>query len=191
MNFVLRVMDSIQRQLSQLDKNLRASFSKLKLDLTKQSAELEQLKSRLADQEALIRKLLEQLAALSQKSTDNTVQVFGNRSVRSIQRSESVRRSPNNLTQLHLSILKRLMALQIESSKRAISMRELAAEVYPTREYSNIKSTLSEHIKKLHQAGLVEKIHRGRLYLSYTEEALQYTDSQRVTRMKKLISMPL
>ena len=69
-------------------------------------------------------------------------------------------------------------------------MRDLATELYPHKAYGIIKATLSEYIKRLHQEGYVEKMLSGRLYLSYTEKALQFADDQRLNRMKELISMP-
>ena len=79
----------------------------------------------------------------------------------------------------------------METGKRCITMKELAAEVYPTKEYSRIKSTMSEYIKSLHQSGLVEKVQKEKLYLSYTEKALQYADEQRISRMKEIIATPI
>ena len=83
--------------------------------------------------------------------------VFGERSVSSVDRSEGVLRTPNSLSALHLEILKRIMLLQMETGKRCITMREIASEVYPTKEYSRIKSTMSEYIKSLHHSGLLKK----------------------------------
>ena len=172
----------LQKQLQQIDRNLRIAFSNLKDDISKHTKEMERLGSRIAKLEGASRHLSKD-TDLAQKPKAHPA-VFGNRSV-------SVRRTPNSLTALQSEILKRLMVLQMESGKRAISMRDLAAEVYPTKEYANIKSTLSEHISKLHRARLVEKISSGKLYLSYTELALQYADQQRLSRMKELISEPL
>ena len=100
-------------------------------------------------------------------------------------------RTPNSLTSLHLELLRKLMLLQVETGSRGITMRELASEVYPNREYASIKSALSEYIKELHHAGLVEKIQNRKLYISYTEKALQYADQHRINRMKELISVPM
>jgi len=67
-----------------------------------------------------------------------------------------------------MELLKRLMLIQMENQQRIVSMRELAAEVYPTKEYAKIKSTLSEYIKRLNQAGLVEKMLKDRLYIRHS-----------------------
>jgi hypothetical protein len=70
-----RTLAKLRRQLSRLDGNLRASFSKLKADLSRQAKEMKYLRSKLIKQEVLNRKLLDYLivseitAYLS--STDN------------------------------------------------------------------------------------------------------------------------
>ena len=180
---------NLQKQLQQLDRNLRAAFSNLRNDISRHTERLEHMEVRIAKLEDITKKRMEYNTSTEKPKAHP--KVFASRSVRSVKRSVSVRQTPNSLTALQSEILKRLMVLQMESGKRAISMRDLAAEVYPTKEYANIKSTLSEHISKLHRARLVEKISSGKLYLSYTELALQYADQQRLSRMKELISEPL
>ena len=185
---IFRTMRKLQKQLKQLDSALSLSFSRLKSDLSNQEKKLEELKSKFTEQERINSQLKEEILKLKQCQEP---QVFGERSVKSTERSVSVQRTPNaGLTPLHLELLKRLMLLQMENGRRAVSMRELAAEVYPAKEYARIKSTVSEYVRKLHETGLVEKMQKGRLYLSYTEKALQYADEQRINRMKGLISKP-
>ena len=185
---IFQTMRNLQKQLKQMDSALSISFSRLKSDLSNQEKKLEDLKSRFTEQERINNQLKEEILKLKQSREPK---VLGERPVKSTERSVSVRRTPNaGLTPLHLELLKRLMLLQMENGRRAVSMRELAAEVYPTKEYARIKSTVSEYVGKLHNAGLVEKMQKGRLYLSYTEKALQYADEQRINRMKELVSKP-
>ena len=194
---VTSAIEGLHKELKQLDASLTVSFSNLKNDISKQASMLKQIKSRIGKHEELIQQLRKDIEVLhGQQKTQQIKHIsdksaFGNRSEKSTERSVSVRRTPNaGLTPLHLELLKRILLLQMENGKRAVSMRELAAEVYPTKEYARIKSTLSEYVGKLHNAGLVEKMQKGRLYLSYTEKALQYADEQRINRMKELISKP-
>jgi hypothetical protein len=194
-----RILANIQKRLQKIDKALRISFSNLKLDISIHANSLELLNSKIAEQERLIEQLIIEMAVLKEQRHDIKTEseppteqrVFGERSVSSVDRSVAVLRTPNSLSALHLEILKRIMLLQMETGKRCITMREIAAEVYPTKEYSRIKSTMSEYIKSLHQSGLVEKVQKEKLYLSYTEKALQYADEQRISRMKEIISAPI
>jgi len=184
---------NLQKQLQQLDAAVRNSFSNLKRDLSNQAESLESLKSRLSKQEKVNRQLNRDIAVLQKQMKDTTGQhrevsresdkVLG---VHSVSRKQDIKR----LTALHIQILKRLMILQMESGRRSISMRDLASELYPQKAYATIKATLSEYIKRLHQEGFVEKMNRGRLYLSYSDKALQFADDQRLNNMKQLISKP-
>jgi hypothetical protein len=180
--------------MRQQDAALSASFSKLKRDLTAQAESIDCLKLGIAE-------LQKQLSSLSKM----LCKISGIRSPNQIS-AELLRKSPmtqpqqkanlcntlntTDLSPLHVEMLKHLMILQTESGKRYVSMRDLASELYPHKQYSIIKATLSEYIKRLHQKGFVEKIHKGRLFLSYTEKALQFADDQRLKRMRELISKP-
>ena len=152
---------------------------------------------KLQEQEHINRELMKDIALLQKQQSapsklgHSDQKTFGNRSVKSTERSVSVRRKPNaGLTPLNIQMLKTLILLQMENSKRGISMRELAAEIYPSKPYPKIKSTLSEYVKKLHQTGLIEKHLSGRLFISFTQKALEYADEHRLNKMNKLISEP-
>jgi hypothetical protein len=195
----MKVLTDIQKQLQRMDKALRISFINLKVDISSHTKSLELLDSKIKEQDKLINQLMTEMSMLKEQKhtikTESQQQTeqggFGERSVSSVECSESVLRTPNSLTPLHLELLRKLMLLQVESGSRGITMRELANEVYPDREYASIKSTLSEYIKELHQSGLVEKIQNRKLYISFTEKALQYADNHRISRMKELISIPI
>lgn len=195
----MKALAIIQKQLQIMDKSLRISFTNLKVDISSHSNSLETLNSKIKEQDVLIRQLISEMSILKEHKhpikTESQLQMeqktFGERSVSSVDRSVSVLRTSNGLAPLHLELLRKLMLLQVENGSRGITMRELATEVYPNREYASIKSTLSEYIKELQQAGLVEKIQNRKLYISYTEKALQYADQQRINRMKELISIPI
>ena len=195
----MRALANIQKQLQIMDKSLRISFTNLKVDISNHAKSVELQNIKITEQDRLVRQLMNEMALLKEQrhsiktepQTPTEQRVFGERSVSSVGCSESVLRTPNSLTPLHLELLRKLMLLQVENGSRGITIRELASEVYPDREYASIKSTLSEYIKALHHAGLVEKIQNRKLYISFTEKALEYADQQRISRMKELISMPM
>jgi DUF438 domain-containing protein len=162
-----RDVEILQRRFQQLDNSISESFARLKKDLAKQAAEVESLKSIIKKHEDLIAEL--------QKNGKSGQEA-------------KPKHPPAILSPLHYDILKCLMILQMESKRRTISLRELAAELYPNKAYNTIKTTLSRYIDELHRNGLVEKIRRYRLYISYTEKALSYADNERLSRMKDLIS---
>ncbi len=174
-----RRLGILNKRLQLLDEGLKVSFSNLKHDLVDQAKVIKDLQSRLVEQE----KISKQLATRIDKLRD------GKQSTKSKECNQSVtRKEILNLSSLHFDILKRLMLIQVESGRRRISMRDLASEIYPQKPYDSIKSTLSKYIEALHRNGFVEKLRGYRLYLSYTESALQYADNERLNRMKELIT---
>ena len=185
----------LNKQLQQLDSALSTSFANLKRDFLEQETTIEELKARIAKQD----KVLKQLSAKSAEQDKITIHLSAE--IAKLMKPSKLKspktpvrntpaQSSTGLTALHLKLLKHLMILQLESGRRYVSMGELASELYPEKSYGTIKATLSEYIKKLHQQGFVEKIRRGKLLLSFTENALQFADNQRLNRMRELISEP-
>ena len=186
-----------QKQLQKLDSALRTSFANLKRDFLQQEKTIEDLSASIAKQD----KVLKQLNAKSAEQEDATKHLSAE--IAALKRKPikpKFHKTPDRktstqsslaLTPLHLHILKHLMILQLESGRRNVSMRELATELYPDKAYSSIKTTLSKYIKELDREGFIEKINTGRLFVSYTEKALQYADDARLNRMKDLISKPI
>lgn len=170
----MRTIRGLQSRFEQLDKALSVSFANLKRDLAAQAEEIAALKTKAREHDRAIRKLEEQIGQTQEPYSKD------------IQRSEE--RRPLALSPLNLRILKHLMLLQVESGRRVISLRELAEELYPQKPYASIKTTMSRYIKRLEQKGLIKKTYNGRLYLSYTEKALEFADSERLNRMRELIS---
>jgi hypothetical protein len=206
---ILPTVRKLEQRFEQLDKALRNSFDNLKRDLSHQSETLEYLKAKIREQEqfnlqllrdmaelqqahitslkqSLKQEILEELTTKPKKKVSTTENQAISQGLKSGQSSGS--EGVVGLTALHIKILKRLMILQMEGRKRYLSMRVLASDLYPDKGYVSIKTTLSKYIKRLSQKGLVDKRSQGRLYLSYTEKALQFADSERLNRMKELIS---
>ena len=212
---IVRTMRNLQKQLDRLDDALSKSFANLKRDFEAQAMSLERMNTKLIEQDRTNRQLVKIIARLQKQQdiasqpqlsknevSQETVRKHHHEAEGARNTEESCKRSfesinqPHGsqtvagLTKLHMEILKHLMIIQTESGKRYISMRDLASELYPNKQYSIIKATLSEYIKKLHQDGFVEKIHKERLYLSYAEKSLQFADNQRLNKMRELISKP-
>ncbi len=170
----------IEKQLQQLDSALSTSFANLKRDFMEQAKTIEKLRVKIAEQEKVTQHLKAEIAKLKRVPPKP-------KPPKSPVRKASTQSSPV-LTPLHLQLLKHLVILQLESGRRNVSMRELATELYPDKAYSSIKTTLSKYVDDLHNEEFIEKVRRYRLYISYTEKALRYADSERISRMKELIS---
>ncbi len=78
----------------------------------------------------------------------------------------------DTLTETQRIILLRLVTLVKESGQDWVTIKNLAQDLYPNKEYSQIRSTLSEYIGVLVDNNLVKKQRRGKqTYVSLTERA--------------------
>jgi len=67
-----------------------------------------------------------------------------------------------NLTDVQKSILMTLLQVTKELPTGWISLKELAAEIYPNKKYSDVRTMMSEYTDKLLDFGLINKRRKGR-----------------------------
>ncbi len=92
-----------------------------------------------------------------------------------------------DLTNIQQNIFLRLGLLQVESSQKRIAMKHLAEELYPEKEYNDVRSMISDYINLLNEHGLIKKTRKGRqIFVSITEKGLIYYDK---TKRKKLLDI--
>ncbi len=68
----------------------------------------------------------------------------------------------DNLTETQQKLCWKLAALQKEMPKQWISLKYLAQELYPDKDYASIRSTLSQFIANLEELGLVKRKRKGK-----------------------------
>ena len=119
-----RILMDIQKQLQKMDKALRISFTNLKVDISNHANSLEFLNIKIVEQDKLISQLMSEMSMLREQGQSIKTELqqlpteqnaFGERSVSSVECSESVLRTPNSLTPLHMDLLKKVMLLQVET----------------------------------------------------------------------------
>ena len=92
-----------------------------------------------------------------------------------------------DLTNIQQNIFLRLGLLQIESSQRRIAMKHLSEELYPDKEYNDVRSMISDYINLLNEYGLIKKTRKGRqIFVSITEKGTVFYDKN---KRKKLLSI--
>jgi len=170
----------------QSDQRLRKEISKEILSTLDLESRLKQLKAELKSelQQPFVsspnehsNERSEGKRAISEPETSKP-EVFVNRSLVRSDRSSTVRSPLNNEhSALHMEILRKIMLLQNSLQLRWISM-------------NRVKSTLSEYLAELHNTGLVEKRYkrRNRLFVSFTEKALEFAEVGMLAKMRSLIS---
>lgn len=89
----------------------------------------------------------------------------------------------DNLTNLQKTFLMQLLTLQKESDQRWVSMKYLAQEIYPTKDYQSIRSMMSTYTELLLELGLIEKRRKGRdTYVSLTKKANAHLDKKKAIK---------
>lgn len=80
--------------------------------------------------------------------------------------------TPMDITDTQKAILLRLKVLLEEKGANWLLMRELAEELYPTKDYDSIKSMISNYIDVLSNLNLIKKTRKGRnIYVTLTDKA--------------------
>lgn len=92
-----------------------------------------------------------------------------------------------DLTNIQQNILLRLGLLQIESTQKKIAMKHLAEELYPEKEYNDVRSMFSDYINLLNEHGLIRKSRKGRqIFVSVSERGSIFYDK---AKRKKLLDI--
>ena len=75
------------------------------------------------------------------------------------------------LTETQQKLCWKIAALQKEMPNEWISLKSLAQEMYPQKEYSSVRSTICQFVSQLEEMGFVKRRRRGRqTYVSSTEK---------------------
>lgn len=79
-----------------------------------------------------------------------------------------------DLTETQKSMFYRLSILLKEADQEWMTMKALATDLYPNKQYDQVRSTTSEYVNVLMEAGLLEKRRRGKqTYIGITEKGRQ------------------
>jgi len=92
-----------------------------------------------------------------------------------------------DITNTQKAFLLRLKLLLDERGANWILMRELAEDLYPSKNYDSIKSMISNYIDVLSNLNLIKKLRKGRsIYLTLTEKARKSMPKNvRLSKIKK------
>ncbi len=187
----------LHRKLKNIEDSLKNSFFNVKKDIAKINTFLYHHDNSLAHLKERILFLEARLSELNNHKYHEKIvaEIPKNEppSYNDIEFSKDTDKKPNllvkweDLTNIQQNIFLRLGLLQIESSQRRIAMKHLAEELYPEKEYNDVRSMISDYINLLNEYGLIKKTRKGRqIFISITEKGLIYYDK---TKRKKLLEV--
>ena len=94
----------------------------------------------------------------------------------------------DNLTTVQRTILLRLANLQIESEEPWISTKNLTEDIYPEKEYNQIRPMMSDYLNILLDFGLINKVRKRRqTYISLSKKALYFISKNKQKKLIKVI----
>lgn len=173
-------------EVEAINQNLRVSFSKIRSDISAIKEVLSQLLETDVIRESQIKDLDKRLEELGEvvSYTQESNKVIENQNLASKEEeryvfprvvSEDLPKEAEKileiLTSTQKAILFNIINLIKESGINLLSAKIIAQECYPDKEYSSIKSTISEYLDILAGLNIVKRVRKGKqLYISLTEK---------------------
>lgn len=181
---------------SKLHITLRNSFSLIKKDIenmnyvfnkkeSEQDKSLEELHAKMALVESILAEIQEKQSNFqeAQQTSQNQVKnmIIHEKLGESEHPSVDTIKVIDHLTDTQKSLLIKLNILLQESGEEWVSMKYLTQELYPSKNYEDVKSMVSNYTDTLLNLGLLEKKRKGRqIYLALTDK------TKKVLPQKKL-----
>ncbi len=86
----------------------------------------------------------------------------------------------DDLTETQKSMFYRLALLLKEADQEWMTMKALAMDLYPNKQYDQVRSTTSEYVNILMESGLLEKRRRGKqTYITITKKGQQLLEKSK------------
>lgn len=176
--------DSLDRKITAISENITESFKKVKEDIKsvgKWITRFEENDKRHSDDIAYLRSELQYLRTLfSERPIHHEVKQEKARKITPKPVIESVieesfeipsKSAIDTLTDTQRAIFSRLGVIQKEGSQPWVPLKQLAQEVYPEKKYDEVRSTISEYMGLLSDAGLVKRVRKGKqTFVSVSEK---------------------
>ena len=178
---------SLHKKIKAIEGGLHYSFSKIKEDFLSTHAKIDRHHEHTSKRLDKIHIRLEQLERLFSSMQRREASVDQDISEYAIIPSQN----PNllySLTEVQQRLFMELIALHLETGSEWISLKVLAKQLYPDKDYERVRSTLSEYTSILMEHGLLQKkIQRKKAYIQATKLGLVYLDKNRATKLSQII----
>jgi len=204
-NELMRMQQALamyHQDLLRVHENLKQSFIKIRQDISVvqdwishlndkdkiKESKIKEIESRLEGVgEALSYAVLatEQKEEMPQEETDHA---FLLSATTEVEQQEGHQKILNDLTDTQKSMFYRAGMLLKESGQEWITIKALASDLYPNKEYDKVRSTASEYIGILIDAALLNKKRRGKqTYITLTKKGEKFFKQTNKQSVKKEI----
>ena len=202
------VEKKLKAYMQPIESSIKNSFSKIKQDMSVLSQSQKQLLSEQAYQKEVNYEIIDRLEAIEQKlgliesEPKNIHQITRAKQVQEIQNStktpqqgqvpqdqsyQKFNADPwDSLTPVQRAILTKIGLLMTEGGQESIPIKYLAEELYPKKDYEDVRSMLSTYIDILIEFGLLTKKRKGRqTYVYLTDRGYSFQDTITKKKLKK------
>lgn len=90
------------------------------------------------------------------------------------------------LTEVQKILCYKLAAIEKETPQKWVSLKYLAQEVYPDKNYESIRSTISEYTSNLEELGFLKKKRKGKQTFIVSTEKNPYVNKKEKKKLKLL-----
>ncbi len=196
-------VDEAVEHINQISGNLKKSFTRIKSDIKVVRDWLSFFKDkdgeyedRFKNMESRIEEMGQVLSYLAKKDQIQQVEPAKRKKVQKEEQyydyepKESypeVTRSPlDDLTETQKAMFFRLGAFQRESGQEWTSLKTLAQDLYPGKPYDKVRSTVSEYVGIMADAGILYKNRKGKqTYIAITEKGNKFFKTNKEKQPKK------
>lgn len=163
--------ENIKKDFSTIDfhhKEFHEKHEKHEIDHEMHKKNIGLLSERLAAIESSLG-LLKDLEIVDEEVSDKQIDAFG---------------TLDEMTEVSQKICYILAALQQEN-KEMVTLKSLAEEMYPNKEYAKIRSTISQYTTELEELGYVQKKKKGKqVYIKSTEKNPFLKEKSKLKKLK-------
>ncbi len=192
--------DSLDRKITVISENISDSFKKVKEDIKsigKWINRFEENDKRQSEDVAYLRSELHYLRTLIAERPVHQ-EVHHEKPHRSAPKQEiiedvietfpvSATPSLDHFTDTQKALFSRLGVIQKEGSQPWVPLKQLAQEVYPEKKYDEVRSTVSEYLSLLADAGLVKRVRKGKqTFVSVSEKGSSLFSKQPKENLAKV-----
>ena len=180
------------KRIDNLNKTVHQSFSNLRNDMEHVSKLLHHFDNRHKGHDNNFKKLMKRLEDIESIIKDGKTRPFGKEDME----KESLNSPPEelpledplweSLTETQQRLCWKLAALQKEMPDQWISLKYLAQELYPDKEYSTVRSTLSQFISALEEMGIVKRKRKGKQAYVYSTNKNPCNTKKRPVAIKSI-----
>ena len=183
-----------QEELARLNTNLKHSFLKIKEDIKAIKEWIDYFETQHKEHKTKFKHLdnklmqIDEFISYSVLTTPKQEQQTKEDQVLQEEVKEILEQAPTpqyfklleDLTETQKNIFYRLALLLKEADQEWITIKMLATDLYPNKQYDQVRSTASEYVNVLIESGLLEKRRRGKhTYVTITQKGKQLLEKSK------------